>query len=207
MDWLAKLLGLDAGNATIDAGQKNAGVVQNYGTQANNLIDTGASGANDYLQQALGLGQNLVQQAGTTYQQSPGYQFTLDQGLQAIDRGNAAHGNLASGQSNLDYANYATGLANKDYGDWFNRLSSASGTETSALDNLANLSTGTANSKVGIAGDVAGGLTSSNNEIASGQEANAASWGNLGKAIMGGLGTLAGRVNFSPTAGFSYGGF
>src|SRR3569833_3177057 len=153
MDWLAKLLGLDAGNATIDAGQKNAGVVQNYGTQANNLIDAGAAGAQDNLNQALDLGKNLVTQAGTTYQQSPGYEYALDQANQAIDRGNAAHGNLASGQSTLDYIKNAVGMANQDYGNWFNRLSSATGTETSALDNLANLSTGTANSKVGIAGD------------------------------------------------------
>jgi hypothetical protein len=46
------------------------------------------------------------------------YGFSLDQGLQALDRTHAAAGNLSSGNADTDAMKYATGLAGQTYGNY-----------------------------------------------------------------------------------------
>jgi hypothetical protein len=53
-------------------------------------------------------------------QQTPGYQFTLDQGLKATQGAAAARGLGVSGASLKGASTYATGLADKTYLDQFN---------------------------------------------------------------------------------------
>lgn len=55
------------------------------------------------------------------FTKDPGYQFTLGQGLQAIDRRKAAQGGLLTGGTDKARANYATGLANQTFNDFYNR--------------------------------------------------------------------------------------
>lgn len=52
---------------------------------------------------------------------TPGYQFTLDQGIGALDKSAAARGNLFSGTQGTDLEKYATGLADSTYNDVYNR--------------------------------------------------------------------------------------
>lgn len=54
-------------------------------------------------------------------EQTPGYQFSLRQGLKTTQSGAAARGLGKSGAAVKGAANYATGLANQTYGDQFNR--------------------------------------------------------------------------------------
>jgi hypothetical protein len=54
-------------------------------------------------------------------QQTPGYQFTLDQGLKATQNSAAARGLGTSGAALKGAANYATGLADSTYNDVYNR--------------------------------------------------------------------------------------
>jgi len=225
LGWLGDLLGLNSGDATIAAAQQNKDVVNKYGTTANGLIDTGAAAAGTQLQKAsdlyspladlgqkagvmygdsLGLNGQAGNDAATAaYHTSPGYQFQMDQGLQALDRGAAAHGTLQSGGSGLDYLKYSQGLANQDFGDWQRQLGStgtsigsALGSETGTLNNLANLATGTATAKTGIAGEVASGLTGANNQNAAGETANNQGLASLGSTLLG----IGGKI-------FGYGGF
>ena len=51
-----------------------------------------------------------------------GYQFAQDEGVQALDRGAAAHGMLNSGRGSKDLLRFGTGLADKTYGDQLARL-------------------------------------------------------------------------------------
>lgn len=44
---------------------------------------------------------------------TPGYEFTRDEGIKAIDRGAAAQGTILSGGHNQDLSNYVTGLADQ----------------------------------------------------------------------------------------------
>lgn len=52
----------------------------------------------------------------------PGYQFTRDQGLQAVQNSAAARGLGTSGAALRGAADYTTGLANGTFGDQVNRL-------------------------------------------------------------------------------------
>ena len=55
------------------------------------------------------------------YQQSPGYQFQLNQGQQAIGAQQAAGSSYLSGATQKALAKYATGLAAQDYNNMFNQ--------------------------------------------------------------------------------------
>lgn len=54
-------------------------------------------------------------------QQTPGYQFQLKQGLQAIDQGAAARGGLNSGATQQSEQQYGSNLADTTYGNIFNQ--------------------------------------------------------------------------------------
>lgn len=51
----------------------------------------------------------------------PGYQFTLGQGLQAMEQAAAASGTLGTFNTAYNAGNYASGFANQHYNDVFNR--------------------------------------------------------------------------------------
>ena len=55
------------------------------------------------------------------FQQSPGYQWQLDQGLRAATNAQAARGMGKSGAAMKELNTYAQGLANQDYGNWWQR--------------------------------------------------------------------------------------
>ena len=52
--------------------------------------------------------------------QTPGYQFTVDQTMQALQRSAAAQGNLMTGGTMKEMANYASGLASTNYQQTYN---------------------------------------------------------------------------------------
>lgn len=52
---------------------------------------------------------------------TPGYQFTLQQGLKSLNNQNSAQGLGLSGAQQKGLLQYATGLANQTYGDQYNR--------------------------------------------------------------------------------------
>lgn len=76
----------------------------------------------------LGLGRlsDLVRGDMSGFQMDPGYQFALEQGTQAIDRGAAARGMLGSGARLKDLTRFGQGLANQQYSDYWNRLAGLS---------------------------------------------------------------------------------
>lgn len=77
-----------------------------------NLGNAGMEGVN-YYGNLYGLnGQEAASQA---FQGSPGYQFSLAQGLQALDRNHAAGGSYNSGNWGTDAMTFAQGLASQDY--------------------------------------------------------------------------------------------
>lgn len=141
----------DALKAGYQTGKKDA-----YGA-----IDTGVSNANEDYAAALGLYQPLAQtfskgsqtyadalglngadgnaRAVSAYQTGPGYQFALDQALQAVNRGASAQGQLGSGQTSLDTMKAAYGLANQDHGNWLDRLSGYNGLAGQAADSQSNI--------------------------------------------------------------------
>lgn len=72
-------------------------------------------------------------------EQTPGYQFTLKQGLKAVQNSAAARGLGVSGAAMKGAADYTTGLANKTYMDQFNLENINRGNVYNRLLGVANM--------------------------------------------------------------------
>lgn len=82
------------------------------------------------------------------YEQSPGYQFSLQQGQDALQSAALANGMGASGRTLRDAQTFGQGIASQDYGNFQNRLAalgqsgqSAAGMQADANTNYANMGT------------------------------------------------------------------
>jgi hypothetical protein len=83
----------------------------------------------------------VMSKAGEGFQQSPGYQFTLQQALSAGNQASAAGGMVGSPQNQLQSQTTATGLANQDYYNYLNHALNIYGEGVKGYSNLGeNLS-------------------------------------------------------------------
>ena len=127
-----------------------------------------------------------------TFTADPGYQWRLDQGQKAIERGAAARGNLFSAGTQAAIGSYGQEFASNEYerafqrnrqsqNDRFNALSAVAGTGQRATDVITN-ATGNAgqlnNNAIGAAG----------NALAQGYLGQGAAWAN-------GFQNMAGAAN------------
>jgi hypothetical protein len=141
-------------------------------------------------------------QMGQNFQQSPGYQFQVNQALGAADRAAAAGGMLGSPQEQANLAGTVNGLANQDYYNWANHaqntleqglqgLQGLYGTGMSGLQNMYGVGAQSANS---LAEGIAQALMSqANMQYAGTQNENENEQGGLG-ALIGGLGSGVGAI-------------
>lgn len=126
------------GNASADT--SNTAAADTYRKQQGAIAGIQGAG-NDYAAGFRGLGKgydpyvrtggagndalyNLINDPSSV-SSTPGYQFTRDQGIQAIDRSAAARGMLGSGRTSKDLMRFGTGLADQTYGNVFQRLLAA----------------------------------------------------------------------------------
>lgn len=215
MGFLSKMLGLDAGKATINAANQNKQLINQFSNTGNSIINTGerksesalnssigvyqpyvdaGNGATSMYSNALGLnGADGNTAATSAFQTGPGYQFALDQGTQAALRGASAAGMLNSGNTLTALTEYGQGMANQEYGSWLDRLSglssqglqAASG-QASGYGGLANLYQGTADDRLALQSAVTQGKMGNNNQYAQGKEANASAASGLFGNLLGG---------------------
>lgn len=82
-------------------------------------------------------------------QQTPGYQFNLQQGLKAVQNSAAARGLGVSGAAAKGAATYATGLADNTYQ---NQFANAVTNQTNQFNRLNTLSSGGQNAAAGLGG-------------------------------------------------------
>ena len=73
------------------------------------------------------------------FQASPGYQFRLDQGMDAIQNSAAARGQLGAGNTLKAIQGYGQGLASEEFNNYTNRLSALAGVGQTAATNLGTL--------------------------------------------------------------------
>jgi len=133
---------------------------------------------------------------------TPGYQFTLGQGLKAAQNSASARGLGASGAAIKGASAYATGLADSTYGDTFNRaLSTYTTNRSNALSNFGTnygIASDAVNRLLGVVGNgqnaaaqtgALGAQAAGNvaNAITSGAAATAAGAVGSSNAITGGL--------------------
>jgi len=157
---------------------------QQYG----NLTGAGTQLQNQYSSIAANPNQNL-NQIGAGYQQSPGYNFALQQALMASNNTAAAGGLSGSPQNQQNNASVASGLANQDY---YNYLGNALSSQQSGLSGLSSLyGTGLTGTQglygAGLSGQqgiLAQGNQTLNNLEGQGYSAATGLAGNLGNALL-----------------------
>lgn len=128
----------DAANAQIRGIQQGVSQAQPYLTNGVNALNnyygmatsplssvfSGASPAISSYADAIGAnGAAGNARAVAAFQNNPGYQFQLNQGLQAIDRGAASRGMLTSGNTLNAEQQYGTNLANTSWQNYLNSFS------------------------------------------------------------------------------------
>lgn len=228
MSWLGDLFG-DAGK---EAADKNRDLSASYKSAGLGYLDSGLNSSKGYLDNAVGsfdslanLGSkyggatNMLMNAlgvnGTAgnkaatdaFQAGPGYEFQLNQGLDAINRRRAAGGMLDSGNADTDAMTYATGLANQSYNGWLGNLGGFISPELSATQgaaagrasgygSLANLYQTDAANRIGLEGGYTSGMMGANNQEAQARSQGAKNIAGLGLSLAslgaGGLGGLGG---------------
>lgn len=120
---------------------------------------------------------------GTGFQQTPGYQFQMDQGIQARDRGAASRGMLLSGAAQKELTRFGQGTANQEYGTWLNRVGQVAGQAPQATSQVGGVYSGLGSSGSQSAGNLA-------NLALTGGMTNAQSAANNQSSFNGGLSSI-----------------
>ncbi len=118
---------------------------------------------------------------------SPGYQFRLNQGVQAAERSAASRGLLGSGAAMKAVQRYGEGLAASEYGDWWNRLAGIAGVGQAATNST-----------------VAAGQAATNNisaALGAAGNARASSYANTGSSINGAMSNVIGAYLYNQGRG------
>lgn len=223
MDWLLDLLGLNKGKATINAADQNRGIIGGLNTDLNRIIDTTDASQRGTLNQALGSvdlgagGQGILRDVlglggadgsaramSAFHGANPGYQFQMDQGLDALDRRAASRGMLSSGNTNLDTLNYSQGLADQSFGDWFDRLMGGIDRQSSALGDLTTQAGQVGATRMGTTADIGALGMAANNQTAAGKEAGQGGIWDLLDNISGVAGSFFGMGGV-PSGGYGKG--
>lgn len=144
------------------------------------------------------------QNAVNAFQAGPGYNFALDQGIDAINRKRNAAGMLNGGNADRDAQIYGQGLANQEYGKWQDRLGAYNPLQLQAATGYAQgnqaINSGVANTYGAGAGllDASGRAQAS---VAQGQGNSLADVANRYYGGLGGLDTGGGTAQALNTIG------
>jgi hypothetical protein len=229
---------LFSGGAEREAADRNRQQLGQYQTQGTGYLNSGLDRSSGYLNQAVGAYQPLSDLAGQyrqgsglyldalgvngadgntratgAFQAGPGYEFTRDQGLDAINRRRAVGHMLDSGNADIDAVKFGTGLADQTYGSWLDRLrgvdsnamaatgAAASG-QSGGYGSLANLYQQDANNRVNLAGNVSSGNIAANNQQAAGEASGARNLLNAGMGLASlATGGMGGGFGFGSSLG------
>ena len=175
LKWLNK--GLTNSTGAVQPGIDNfAALGTKYGAGTDLYLDSlGVNGAQ---------GTENAQNAFTT---GPGYQWAMDQSLDALNRTAGARGMLRSGNTMADTVARAQGLAGQEYNNWQGRLGGLMTPEMQAAtgqgglrQTLAGLHQDDAKQRVGLETNIAGGVANQNNMAAQAQMAGSGNMWNMG---------------------------
>jgi hypothetical protein len=133
--------------------------------------------------------------------QDPGYQFQLQQGQQALQNSQAAHGGVLSGSALKDLINYNQGVAATGYQNAWNRWNTQQNNTVSRLGSLAQLGESAASNQASGASTFAGGIA---NTITGAGANNAAGTIGAANALTSGANNAAGYYYLSQNTGNPY---
>ena len=120
---------------------------QNFSTRADaqGFIDAQSQGGDAGGGAAGGGGFNALNFDYGGFTETPGYEFRVAQGRQAIERSAAARGGLNSGATMKALQGYGQGMAADEYGTFMNRLAAGAGRGQTATNSLAGFGQNFAN--------------------------------------------------------------
>jgi len=146
-------------------------------------------------QNLLGLGPQGTAGEMAALQATPGYQFTLGQGLNAVQNSMASQGLGVSGNALRGAAQYATGLASQTYNQQFSNMMSLAGLGE-------NAAVGAGNTQVAAAGQVGAAQQNAANAFGSGIQGAGSTAGNalMMQSILGNQGAGGAATGNSLTA-------
>lgn len=119
------------------------------------------------------------------FEQDPGYQFRLREGLKALDRTAAARGGLLGGNQLRGVTQFGQELASQEYGNAFNRYQAERAAKLNPLQSLAGMGQTNAATMANQAGQFGNVLGQA--EIAKGN-IRASSYMNTANALAGAIG-------------------
>ena len=202
---LQQMLGKGAGAASLGAGIGGLfGKGKNPADAANKYIDQIPGATNQYYQPYFDAGKSQIpglqeqygslmddpgsklNSIGSNYQQSPGFQFALQQALMGSGNAAAAGGMAGSPQHEQENMGIASGLASQDYNNW---LGQATGLYGQGLIGSQNMMNSGQQAGQSMADQIAQALAQKRQYAYEGQASKNSSnpWGN----ILGGAGMLA----------------
>ncbi len=123
--------------------------------------------AKDQYNKYTAQGKLTPQQVIDKLSNTPGYQFQLNQGLDAVQRAASAQGTLGSGRMLQELANYGQGLAQQTYGSHLDRLASLVGMGQQSATGQSNQAAQLGQTTAGLQQQL--GDTYANAELAKGQ--------------------------------------
>jgi hypothetical protein len=133
----------------------------------------------------------MLNKIGQGYQQSPGFQFALQQALQGARHAAAAGGMAGSPQHEQQSMGIATNLANQDYNSWIQNALGMYGHGLGGEENIYNVG---ARAGMGMGEDMASMLANQAKLAYEGQNAeNQHQSGGIG-SLLGGIGSLIGLL-------------
>jgi hypothetical protein len=159
----------------------------------NKVFKSSTAGAGDYAA-ALGVGGGDPAAIEAKLAATPGYKFTLGQGLQAIDRGAASRGLTTSGNTIAAEQKYGAGLADQTYQNYVTSLLPYLAQQSGAANQISNINTGIGsalNSSYGNQGNLAFNTEAAKgNAVAAGDIAGQ----NAENSFIGGVMNLGGKL-------------
>lgn len=146
----AKIQGLNAGyNQASGLYDQGRGALNtNYAAALapfQTVMNGANAGANAYGDATGANGPAGFDRATANFRADPGYQYSVDQGLKAVDRGAAARGMLRSGNVLTAEQTLGSNLADQQYGNYVSRLQPYLGQQLGAAGGTATVNMGLGN--------------------------------------------------------------
>lgn len=129
-------------------------------------------------QEGTGL-MGMIERGPGEYEESPYYNFLLEEGTRGLERGAAARGGQLSGAEGKALTEYGQNLASTDYGNWLNRYYQSLGPYQSLAGVGQTAATSTAQAGMQAAGGQANALLAGGQAQAAGIMGRYAPYGNL----------------------------
>lgn len=120
------------------------------------------------------------------FEEDPGYQFRMTEGMKGVEGGAAARGGLLSGAAMKAIQKYGQGLASQEYGNAYQRYTGDQTNQYNRLAGMVNTGQGATNQVSNAAGQYAQNTASNNAALGNAQAAGSIAQGNAWSQGIGG---------------------